>query len=264
MPGVMPYVMEKGPYLSVIEYLLEPDRRVAALQKLRAGVPIADLVGFHAPGLDPDGRTEATRKQHLRRDWFGAEDAQDKPTTGFWQGYNGDVEAIVREGVIRAIEVAAGLDHPAGDGGGSGGPSPVATRRWPISVYWVCQGPWFQSWVTWQRDPEGTGHVTLTLCTPAATGYPLNPRITRNVAPGDPKHREYASPPASDAHEADRGMWVIGHEDYQRVVQLSLVPADFGTIVLPAVTWRPKAEAVVCVAPAEWEGGVLAAGRTDR
>ena len=40
MPGVMPYVMEKGPYLSVIEYLLEPDRRVAALQKLRAGVPM--------------------------------------------------------------------------------------------------------------------------------------------------------------------------------------------------------------------------------
>ena len=49
--------------------------------------------------------------------------------------------------MIRAIEMSFGLEHgdPAPD------PSRADRRNWPIDMYWICQGPWFQCWVLWPR-----------------------------------------------------------------------------------------------------------------
>jgi hypothetical protein len=265
MTGFMPYVMEKGPYFSVAEdRLANPIRRRQMLIDLRTGVAISAICGFDSTTLDlpnpPNGTPQAQMKdriEHLDRDWFGMEpDAQGNwkykaPTgaeqTGFWTGYQGNPEKIFRAAVIGAIEVSLGLP-PGGDPAN-------ATREWPIDFYWVCQGPWFQCWLLW-REAGNSGHVTVTITTPATTGHPLTTKITRTKV--DP---EYASPPPANARTHSRGMWVYGHEDYDKKLNLSTKNTKFGTIPWPEIVWVAESHDVVCVSPAEWEGGVLAAGR---
>jgi hypothetical protein len=178
--------------------------------------------------------------------------------TGFWIGFEGDPEAILREAIERAIEVSfdlapgADIDDPC-----------CLNRRWPIDLYWICQGPVFQCWVLWRKDDESTaGHVTLLMMTPMANGHPVNSKITRPVSGAIPyRKEEYACPPPSGSRRDRRGMWVIGHEDYQRVAVISTDPSSIGMILWPTDGWRALNRAVVCVRPAEWEGGVLHDGR---
>ena len=169
----------------------------------------------------------------------------------------------MRAAMIRAIEVSLGI-APVAPGQGVPATFP---RQWPVDLYWICQGPWFQCWVLWRQSDAtaAEGHVTLLITTPAADGYPVTSKITRPVNPNDPPYTapEYASPPPPAARLNRRGMWVIGHEDYAQPpepVTTSTGPSAKGEIVWPEVEWR-AAGAVVCVAPAEWEGGVLHDGR---
>jgi len=258
MSGFMPYLVDKGPYFSVIESkLAEPVTRAHALRDLRAGVAIADLVGFDSTSLAADGRTEATRKKHLNEDWFGH-----GGVPMFWFGYDGDPESILREAMARAIEVSFGLEH--------GDPEPpdaeaASGRHWPIDLYWICQGPWFQCWVVWRKSATGSdGHVTLIITTPAAYGYPVASKITRPINPNDPPYTapDYAHPPENRSPPPraglEKGMWVVGHEDYQRAWVSSTVRTRFGQIQMPTLGWIPVDKTKVeCVSPAEWEGGVL-------
>ena len=274
MSGAMPYLLDKGPYFEVIEDLLsDMGKRVALLGQLRAGVALSDLVGFDTSNLNGDGHDKGWRVDHLNRDWFGMTDNgagagwHKQPgvfPTGFWAGYQGDPEAILREATKRAIEVSLGVRH-----GLQGEPEPAASeiqRAWPIDMYWICQGPWFQCWVLWrQRDNTQTaGGVTLLITTPAGRGYPLTSKITRPVDPNDPPYTapEYASPPPPGAELESRGVWVIGHEDYDKTVICSTRPGRKRRIVVPRVEWRAvDPDTVACVRPAEWEGGVLHDGR---
>jgi hypothetical protein len=258
----MPYVMDKGPYLSVLEdKLVDPSKRAQFLASLKGPTLLSSLVGLNSTSLDGDGNRPDQRVAVLNQKWFGMQleggnwvkHLNDFPT-GFWQGYQGDPEAILRAALIRAIEVSLGVDH---------GANPIArTRNWPIEISWVCQGPFFQCWVGWQESPvtAGGGHVTLTITSPAAEGLPVNPKITRtNVKP------EYEKDPANNAGNAARGLWVFGHEDYTKTIRYSTIGSGIGSprnlIQEPHVEWRRTSTDVVCVAPAEWEGGVLAAGR---
>jgi hypothetical protein len=284
MPGPMPYLLDKSPYFEIIEDLLkDPAQRISILESLRNGDPIAGLVGFDSTNLGApaksnptvpawgDGRSPDERVTHLNEEWFGMTDATGKwlPQpgvfpTGFWSSYQGDPEAIVRAAMICAIEVS--LDLPPGT---RGDPLPDANtleRRWPIDVYWICQGPWFQCWVLWRQsgpsNPEG--HVTLLITTPAAVGYPLESKITRPLDPTQPAYTkpEYASPPPPDARTNEQGMWVIGHADYKKTVNCATEGTLLGKIMWPTIEWRAiDPGTVVCVAPAEWEGGVLHDGR---
>lgn len=254
MSGFMPYLVEKGPYLSVMESkLADPPTRSRALTDLRGGVPLADLVGFDSTNLGQDHLDEAHRKQHLNEDWFGQGGA-----SMFWVGYEGNPEMILREGMIRAIEVSFGIEH------GDPPPAPAAAaggRHWPIDAYWICQGPWFQCWVLWRAADSGQGHVTLLITTPAAFGYPLTSKITRPVG-GQAVAPDYASPPEHRAPpprpSLEKGMWVVGHEDYRRGVVYSTMRAGYRKIQIPTVGWiATDPTRVECVSPAEWEGGVL-------
>jgi hypothetical protein len=256
--GPMPYVMDTGPYLSVLEDRLNnPATRAAILTSLRTGALVSSIAGLDSRSLDDDLKTPAQRIAVLNQCWFGmtprAGGGWDPAPpgafpTGFWNGYQGDPHAILRDGLIRAIEVSLGVDH---------GVDPVHhTREWPIEVSWVCQGPFFQCWVTWMKSPTG-GHVSLTITTPAAKGLPVDARITRDV-----EKQEYKSPPPSNAFAAARGQWVVGHEDYTKTVKYSTIGSTIGVIKEPHVEWRAKNAAVKCVRPAEWEGGVLANGRS--
>jgi hypothetical protein len=311
MSGSMPYLLDKGPYFSVVEDLLSTQReRFSRLHALKAGDAsgvnpvgsmLAELCGFDSQNLAGDGHDEDWRKDHLNHDWFGmtgssaggnwAKNAS-APTTGWWAGYRGDPEAILREGMIRAIEVGCGLDHRPNE-------NPLLTsspRFWPIDVTWICQGPYFQCWIMWQKFGDGTnaGKVTVLITTPAGDGFPLTSKITRNKPPttadaswpgsyaeyadsrnAPPNHPNTLLDPAGQNRQ--RGMWVIGHEDYTPTPGITILrfpdyeskegdDSSKGTnvlqIALPILEWRATdPNTIVCVRPAEREGGVLAAGR---
>jgi hypothetical protein len=256
MSGFMPYVLDKGPYFEVIESkLADPATRAHALRDLRNNVPIADLVGFDSTNLGADGRTPDTRKQHLNSDWFGVGGPM------FWLGYAGNPELILRNAMERAIEMSFGLEHcdpvPTDAQAASG-------RHWPIDLYWICQGPWFQCWVLWRKADQGQGHVTLLITTPAAAGLPLTSKITRPVDPLQAAYTapDYAHPPEALAPppraSLPTGVWVLGHEDYTRELVPSTMHTKFGDIRLPVMGWSAiDPTSVECVSPAEWEGGVL-------
>ena len=75
MPG-MPYHLEKGGWLSVLEDYLNgaPGRSAVVLELLRnPKVPVSDTGFLQSPALDkdPDYETEFKRVRHLRTDWFG-------------------------------------------------------------------------------------------------------------------------------------------------------------------------------------------------
>jgi hypothetical protein len=131
----------------------------------------------------------------------------------------------------------------------------------PIDMYWICQGPWFQCWVLWRKaDTNPTaGHVTVLITTPAAAGYPLNKKITRTGQ--DARQPEYACPPPYNARTRERGMWVVGHEDYVATPIPTTRRSRRGTATTePTLRWESE-EPVVCVVPAEKDGGVLSNGR---
>lgn len=325
MPG-MPYHLEKGPWLSVLEDFLngERGRAVDALHQLREarlrGISLTDLPFLATRALDgdPDYATVDLRQGHLRRDWFGldgpsrfvdalvaelpadvraavesaAPSSDDEraeavqafaekvlqaggaavpawPSTGFWYQYHGDVEGIVRETLIRAIEVSLGLDHdekPDGDG---------PARALPIELFWKCPQRWLEGWVTWRWDEEhGTGQVTVVLATPGS-GKPVleNPDLgdgaeraitTRAVPSSEIPRGPAPSDPARNPEQSAKGMWVITHAEH---AQLPTRAAELGT---PSGAWRVPAFGptyvgigpVVCVQPSEGDGGVRPFGRS--
>jgi len=279
--GPMPYVMDIGPYFSVLENRLNtPAKRADILSKLRNGLLVSDIAGLDSQNLSADGKTPQQRVEILNQCWFGMTQSAaggwvPQPNafpTGFWNGYQGQPHEILRAALIGAIEVSLGI-NPGALWIDPNQPVPTdgklkragkrlrklfrPGRDWPIELSWVCQGPFFQCWVTWMKGPGSGGHVSLTITTPAAKGLPVDPKITRPI----PVKPEYASPPPNNAYAAERGVWVFGHEDYDVQTTYSTIPTDVGVILIPAKEYRRKSTDVVCVRPAEWEGGVLAAGR---
>ena len=105
----MPYHLEKGPELEVLEDYLNGDatRALAALAKLRKGVPLASIGGFDSTSLDHGPlNTFAAREVHIHRHWLGQRrdngtwlpqrpfDPVTNPTTGFGRDWYGDADGI--------------------------------------------------------------------------------------------------------------------------------------------------------------------------
>lgn len=293
MPGPMPYYLEKGPAMSVLEdFVNTPSPRLAtALDRLRARHPdgrpkhrVVDCGAFDTPALSftqpssdpgqPGTKWDSEKwKRHMNRHWFGLIDraghhydpAQATSITeakSWWVNYFGaDVEGIVRETLIRAVETAYRIDH--------GGPLPPngSVEPWPIELFWKCGQAWFEGWVTWRQLP-GPGHrglVTTLLCTPAEdTGTRFlwwSPIPDPSDLPGlgDPYDKGVQQ---LGVHHA--GMVVITHE---RNLPTFASPSDIddeqmGRLQPP----RPGAVyhgsgPVVVVRPAEVRGGVASTPR---
>lgn len=188
------------------------------------------------------------------------------PTTGFWQGYHGDVEEVVRVTLRCALEVSFGvarLGQRPGPGHG----------RLPIELLWLCPMRWVEGWVTWRYDPgSGLGQVTVLLATPG-TGQPLLERpldgdgavepagpLARASAEGErPAQLPRTPPPDPVATRSPRGMWVVGHDDQ---VPLPLVPGcGAGTAGREPATSYVGAGPVRVVSPSEGSGGTHPDGR---
>ena len=194
----MPYHLEKGHYLLLLEATLNEgieavvdddtvtafpglDRRYSMLEHMRDVVARpCDLThgesetgGLLAwPEFMDDDAVGFNISRIIATNWFGYRIRNDgtldtKPhpnkPTGMWDGYQGNVERIIANTLVRAIEVSLGLDHDAAI------PTGAPPRSWPIYFFFKCQQPFFEGWVTWQChsvNRRAAGQVTVMFATP--------------------------------------------------------------------------------------------------
>jgi hypothetical protein len=290
MGSHMPYQLEKGPYFSVTESLLEDlEARIQVLIGIRTHVDPDDMPTLESDSLNTtvgNVRTHVDRVEHQNLEWYGKtrqphggwhaqppfNPANPKPT-GFWHNWYGDAEGIVRETYARAIEVSLGIPH-----------DPTMTdaawinrtkkRTWPIEIFTRCPAPWFEGWVTWRGKSRAHGHVTIHLHTPS---HELSVLLTSPLRPGYtvPEYRDEIDPnplpPNVDPkpplpYGAEHGMWVIAHTQQEVVPLPSNGPVVSGntqtTWTVPSfggMVWSHGA--LVAVQPSEPNGGVLPDGR---
>jgi hypothetical protein len=257
----MPYNLEQGPYLSMLEDLINRDP-VHGLAILRDDTKPLTQVLRDPPVPIQRGpyKDTALLADHIDRDWLGirSHGEEETATARYWPYWRGDAQAIVRETLIRAIEVALGVDH--------GQPvSGTPRQRWHISLLTACGIRWLEGWVAWRRvgsAPE-SGHVTVLLLTPTH-GKPAEPTLLRptETSPADPPGAPYAVNP--ERADGDQGLWAIGSLVEERVdpEATSAQWVAGGHFPRPHLgpTYEGKGDVVV-VAPSEAQGGVLPAGR---
>jgi hypothetical protein len=273
----MPYQLEKGPIWSVVESALAqgPSEAYALLELLRdtkhaiADGPIVKSTTLDL--VDKQGKVVSDAKirgDHLNKDWFGmvedgsgawqkqpdtAWDPQTNPSTGFWINYWGDVEELVRETFVRAIEVSLGLDHEQTH------PRRARYKRhWPVSVFLKCPTPWFEGWVTWRTWGTGAqdGQVLLEFLVPGNYGSQVLklPAKGRNQAPSHINPKQCSG---------DNGMWLITHEEHERLDGIVTTdPGTAGDVHAPSPGSILKDRGrVMVIEPAEADGGVAPSGR---
>jgi hypothetical protein len=196
---------------------------------------------------------------HIDRDWFGIKPDGDgtSGTSRYWGYWRGDAQGIIRETMVRAIEVALGLEHGEDDAG-------TDRRHWHVSLLTACGIRWFEGWINWRRvgaDPDG-GHVMVLLLTPTH-GKPADPTLLRPTtssahSPGPP----YEVNPARAV--GDQGLWAVGTALERRIdpEPTSAQWVSPGTFPRPHLgpTYVGDGDIVV-VAPPEAQGGVLPDGR---
>jgi hypothetical protein len=243
----MPYIIDKGPGIALIEQVLntapEPDL-VKFVQAMRNGAP--DVVTAFAetllhPGqLAPNGNDPAwwyvapqpggnamSMRDHFTHHWYV------QPSTAWWSNFDGPVERIMAEAMARAVEISLGVDIPAA------GAAPAAVRRWPIDMWWTCGAPRFDVQLTWMQPPAGPPLVRFLVITPGFEGATLFPDITIDPTTIDPAGklgqyrlapadaRNYKANPRLDApatYDApgdgsfvshSRGAWMVSARDHE-------------------------------------------------
>ncbi len=299
MVGGMPYWLEKGPALSILEDFLDhPVRLKAYLLHLLTGGDIVTAGGYD------DRYFEAIKAylpkhdivRHVEEDWFAAHGS-------FWHGYEGaNVGSIVRHAMIRAAAVSLGI--PKIDLGGQDA-LPLAdakvvvdqaNRHWPIALFWKCGQSWFETWVTWSGK-RTIGSVNVMFATPpdryvptVMPGYmgvethaipaPVVPSpnlsardtwldkgrsdgFAAEVIRGSPSTVVGGRPVPPLDLTVDKGMCVVTHESNELVSYLpQLGFRDPSAVDPPPGARYTGTGRIVLVSPAETWGGVLApAGR---
>jgi hypothetical protein len=300
----MPYHLEKGHYLLLIEATLNEgieavvdddtvtafpalDRRYSMLEHMRAVVARpCDLThgesetgGLLAwPEFMDDDAVGFKISKIIAKNWFGYRVRSDgsldtKPhpnkPTGMWDGYQGNVERIIANTLVRAIEVSLGLDH------GAPIPEGAPPRSWPIYFFFKCQQPFFEGWVTWQChsvNRRAAGQVTVVFATPGHN-HPVSDHPIPIDVDGDhqddlvPTLRndgEFMEEPiAAPAHDPSgqphQGVWVVTHRDHKKLnVFDTSVPSSYlewGPPLLPIIAPENFCD-VVTVQPAALSGGV--------
>jgi hypothetical protein len=186
VPQLMPYHLEKGPTIRVLEQHLNGTaaQMRAMLSAVRSSAGSVDWIVNGIPGLwsdtrfthSPLGSGEAVRDA-LIQNWLGFH--QDPAgtwvpaggtTTGYWVAYQGDVNEIVRRTVQWALEVSLGL--------APGAEAPGRDDPWPIEVFWKCPTPWFEGWVVTRPVPAAAAAGTNAGSPPSGCADP-GPLVSR-------------------------------------------------------------------------------------
>lgn len=279
----MPYTTEKHEALQVIEHYLNADR-TRALTTLWRLLDGADLTALdpirstnlnHPPYPNPDDRIA-----HVNGDWWGRQrdeasgqwgpqapfHATKNRTTGFWEHWYGDAEAVFRETMIRALSVALGIEREDADdtaqyGGTERPPSMHGTRYWPISLLWKCPQPWYEAWIEFQQwgEQRRDGHVTVVLSTPAhGTKLYNSPIRPANAQPPDP-YQAYQFDPRSPA--GPYGLWVVSQALHRAWSAPASAPSPSGQWSPPPLgCYVESMGPVVCVSPSVPDGGAAPNG----
>lgn len=279
--GLMPYHLEVGRFMSAIADYYNEDytnpagagvaRRVADLARLKTNSPVHDSFLLDDPKMhNPSFPDRAAWMRWIALNWFGYVDGPSglvppsKPPppgtcqTGQWMGYVGDVESIVRQTLIRAIEVS----FKVGPGGAV--PVPPTTVR-PMYFALKCPQQWFEGWVYWDHE-----HVNVAFCHPATPSLVLPSPISADARKTSPGFEvddagQAAMPPGSgvfnglDVHR-DQGAWVITHAAHRPRLSFTWVSSGFGRLQLPFCFggWEPTGAAwtqIVTVSPSFVDGG---------
>ncbi len=264
MPEGMPYHLEKGPTLRLLESALNGLTKTQLRQRFqRLNAEDTSLDWLFGEEVWADTAFErgpnvngAAVVDRIAREWFGyaaQEDGsytpQQTPTTGYWIAYQGAVDKVVRRTLAWAVQIALGLE--------SDGTGPSRSTKWEIELFWKCPSPWFEGWVISrpvQPPPAGGGGkrlnrglVTVIFMSPPHEGsnvaespIAVSPKPTKAGIPyrvpswqADyeqvwPRSQQW--PPDKQPRAVDRqyGTWVITHRDHVKT----------GTVVLttnPAV-----------------------------
>jgi hypothetical protein len=262
MPQLMPYHLEKGPTIRLLEQHINAsaeDMR-AMLDAMRASTGSIDWVLTGIPGLWDDPRfahsplgSGAAVQENLIRNWLGYEltagvwQPGAGPTTGYWVAYQGDVNEIVRRTLTWALEQSLGLS-PGDTGTGRDDP-------WAIEIFWKCPTPWFEGWVVTrpvdgragagERAGERRGLVTVIFMTPSHLGANVAESPIAHSATTLPPGISHAIPSWQDDYEVlgephpdpagfpgrplitppiDRpfSSWIVTHRDHMTVGEVDV------------------------------------------
>lgn len=311
----MPYHLEKGPLLQILESHLNSDRaglqarlevvreseRNDSLDWILGGVP--EL--WQDPAFARGPQAGDVMRTRLMTEWFGYEEdgagGWQKPqpppsTTGYWIGYRGDVDKIVRTAVHWALELALAT--------GSDAEATKSVEPWPIEIFWKCPAPWFEAWVV-SRRVGGTdrGLVTIVLVSPSHRGATVSESpIARSpvatppgaqhpvpsyqddyeqlerdgpdlVAVNHPDPLNFPGRPRVPAVDRDYATWVVTHERHNVVGGLppprngpgnpwradeenTAGPFEFAIWSIPQLTVYEGSGDIVVVSPSMAAGGV--------
>jgi hypothetical protein len=244
----MPNALEKGPYWSVAEDVLNSDRdtRVSILEMLRSGESLLDTASvaftLESETLDhgPLNTTEK-RVEHGRQDFFGEthdfvwDPKNPTRSIGLWLNYWGDVEGIIRESAIHVIEISLGLEHDEDVA--------RASKFLPIRVLWSCPSAFFAAWPVWDEQS-----VTWVLKTPSEGGPILK-------APANGRECQVAD------HSGTFGMLQVTHEFHEEFVLDSTEESGLGEWIVAFGPVVKGEGAISVVRPNEIDGGVAPEGR---
>jgi hypothetical protein len=271
MPG-MPYVVEVGAVLSALtDYFKEEKHLQDTLNDLRDDTK-------RLPALLTSVGAKPEIVQHFAKDWLGYQstapmtqqanfDPTSPKTTGWWTAWYGDAEGILRETMIRAIEVALGIPHD--------GDPQENTQCWRMTFTWTCAAPMLQGWVYWwdfdynansgpggNGSGNGNGHsndgiVNVIFSTPG-NGHPLFATPYRSGTDDPPDYNDNPTSALGDEY----GLWVIGEDRMEvRLPDSSnFMGLSHGVIPEPWPDFFHTSGDTVTVSPAEVDGGVKHAG----
>ncbi len=140
MPEGMPFYLEKGPTLRLVEqYLNSHGPQVLADLKQPNQPNLNWLTNQALWGANERFVVNQTANR-ITEQWFGAgqQGGPAASTTGYWTTYRGQVDEIVRKTLSWALEIALGVDDTG-----------KATRspQWELELFWVCSADWFEGWV---------------------------------------------------------------------------------------------------------------------
>jgi hypothetical protein len=180
------------------------DNKLAVLEGLHKTQHFLDFV--HDAVDVPFNMAEL--REHIERDWF--ESHGSGAPTAQWRDWSGNAEGIVRETVIRAIEISLGVDHlpwtgarvdPLGEYGLSY--HTPAFQNWPIEFWCASPVPMLQGSLSWS-ELNGEGRVVVTWLLPAAQGQ----EILSDFREASNDFRKNPNATSRDRF----GSWIVGQE----------------------------------------------------
>lgn len=224
MPG-MPFHLEKGHALMALEDLVNAPQHREVLatvwEGLRSGTPLGDVFSGltqHAGQLDDYGgqplvTAEGGLGKFVSGAWFG------QGKDAYWLDYEGDVDGIVRETLLFAMELAGpDVDRTK--------PLPADPFARPIELFWHCGQRWFEAWITWEST---TSPIRILFATPPHAAGDVLASVL------DAPAGQVTSVTASTAN-ADRDMVLVTEAEHTERRSLTLTFWPTGQFVVPLPT----------------------------